>query len=248
MKKKLKKILLVFLIIIIATCAGFLIYASSYYHASDDALQYLTKSGEGVTVTQEHDLITFTPDHITCGMIFYPGGKVACQAYAPLLYRCAQKGILCIMPKMPLNLAVFGINRADGLQKAYPDVTDWYIAGHSLGGSMAVVYVKDHADDYRGLILLASYSTEDLKNSGLSVLSVYGAEDHVLNLNSYAKYRKNLPDALTEKIIPGGCHSYFGTYGIQRGDGTPSISNDDQQEYTAALIAEWINAVHPRTD
>ena len=42
MKKKLKKILLVFLIIIIATCAGFLIYASSYYHASDDALQYLT--------------------------------------------------------------------------------------------------------------------------------------------------------------------------------------------------------------
>ena len=42
MKKRLKKILLVFLIIIIASCTGFLIYASSYYHASDDALQYLT--------------------------------------------------------------------------------------------------------------------------------------------------------------------------------------------------------------
>lgn len=248
MRKRLRKILLAFLIIFAVLCAGFLIYASDYYHASDTALQYLAKSGEGVTVTCKNHQMVFTPDHVSSGMIFYPGGKVAYEAYAPLLYRCAQKGILCIMPEMPLNLAIFGINRADGLKEAYPEITDWYLAGHSLGGSMAAVYLKNHAADYKGLILLASYSTEDLRDTGLSVLSVYGSEDHVLNLVSYAKARKNLPAALTEKVIPGGCHSYFGMYGIQSGDGTPSISNNDQLDTAAQLISSWTTDLHRQTD
>ena len=153
---------------------------------------------------------------------------------------CAQRGILCVLVHMPGNLAVFDINAADGIREQYPDITNWYLAGHSLGGSMAASYLGSHAEEYDGLILLASYSTEDLNKSGLDVLSVYGSEDGVLKMDSYEKYRKNLPEDFTEIIIPGGCHAYFGCYGPQDGDGTPEISNEEQIRLTADAIEEMV--------
>jgi len=41
-------------------------------------------------------------------------------------------------------------------------------------------------------------------------------------------------------VIDGGCHAYFGVYGHQDGDGTPTISNQQQIELTAQQLADWI--------
>ena len=46
----------------------------------------------------------------------------------------------------------------------------------------------------------------------------------------------NLPAGFTEVILDGGCHAYFGMYGPQDGDGTPTISNEDQIYMTAHYI------------
>ena len=75
----------------------------------------------------------------------------------------------------------------------YPQIEKWYIGGHSLGGSMAATYLSDHVAEFEGLILLGSYSTVDLSNSKLDVLSIYGSEDKVLNHNSYNENKSNLP-------------------------------------------------------
>ena len=101
-------------------------------------------------------------------------------AYAPLMKELAEKDILCVLVKMPFHLAVFDINAADGIREQFPEIKSWYIGGHSLGGSMAASYVSKHTEDFEGLVLLAAYSTEDLSDSGLKVLSVYGSEDGVL--------------------------------------------------------------------
>lgn len=154
---------------------------------------------------------------------------------------CAERGILCVLVHMPGNLAVLDINAADGIQEQYPEIDHWYMAGHSLGGSMAAAYLEKHTEEFDGLILLAAYSTKDIKNSGKDVLSVYGSEDKVLQMDSYEKYRKNLPDYFTEQIIPGGCHAYFGSYGPQDGDGIPQISNEEQIQITADAILELIS-------
>ena len=90
------------------------------------------------------------------------------------------------------------------------------------------------------LILLAAYSTADLKETGLRVLSLYGSEDGVLKMDSYEKYRDNLPEDFTEIVIPGGCHAYFGSYGPQKGDGTPQISNEEQIRFTTEAIGDFI--------
>lgn len=37
------------------------------------------------------------------------------------------------MPKLPLNLAILGINAVDSVIEQYPEVQKWYVAGHSMG-------------------------------------------------------------------------------------------------------------------
>ena len=148
----------------------------------------------------------------------------------------AREGVLCVLVEMPFNLAVFDINAADGIQEQYPEIEDWYIGGHSLGGSMAASYLADHTDEYEGLILLGSYSTADLSDTDLDVLSIFGSEDKVLNREKYDENKSNLPDDFCEVVIEGGCHAYFGMYGAQDGDGTPTISNHEQIRLTVESI------------
>ena len=105
---------------------------------------------------------------------------------------------------------------------------------------MAATYLSDDENWIEGLVLLASYSTADLSDSGYEVLSVYGSEDGVLNKTSYEKYRSNLPEDFEEAIIDGGCHAYFGMYGMQEGDGIPTVSNAEQIEQTAELIEAFM--------
>jgi dienelactone hydrolase len=151
----------------------------------------------------------------------------------------AADGILCVLVKMPGNLAVLDMAAAEGIPELF-DIGAWYLAGHSLGGSMAASYLADHTDDFAGLILLGAYSTADLSGSGLDILSLYGSEDLVMNREKYAKYRKNLPSDLTETVIDGGCHAYFGMYGPQEGDGIPTITNEEQITITAEAIRNLI--------
>ena len=145
---------------------------------------------------------------------------------------------MCVLLKMPFNLAVLDVNAADGIQKEYPEIEDWYIGGHSLGGSMAASYLADHEKDYEGLVLLGSYSTADLSNTDLAVLSVFGSEDQVMNREKYDENKANLPSGFTETVIEGGCHAYFGMYGVQEGDGTPTITNEEQIRLTIESIVK----------
>lgn len=241
-KKKKRRFLSRFLVaaaaVILTACLACGLYLSSYYHADSLALESIEQPADGITVSREDGRIIFTPEEPRAGLIFYPGGKVQYEAYAPLMEACAEEGLLCILLHMPGNLAVLDINAADGIQEEYPEIDTWYMGGHSLGGSMAASYVSSHAEDYEGLFLLASYSTEDLSSSGLKVLSIYGSEDGVLKMDSYEKYKTNLPSDFSEVILAGGCHAYFGCYGAQKGDGTPTISNEEQIRLTAEAIGQ----------
>lgn len=220
------------LAIIAGVCA---IYLSDYYRADNEAIGVFLQQG---TIRKEETdgKIVLKPEGATKGFIFYPGGKVEHTAYIPLMQACAEEGILCVLVEMPFNLAVLDVNAADGIQQEYPGIEEWYIGGHSLGGSMAAAYLADHVEDYEGLILLGSYSTADLSATDLTVLSVFGSEDKVMNHEKYAGNKANLPADFTEFVIEGGCHAYFGMYGAQAGDGTPVITTEEQIRMTVENI------------
>ena len=240
MKKRTRIILSVCLAVFFVFGVGGYAYVSDYYHADETALEAMAYLTDSVQVEQDGNVTWFVPEDPTAGLIFYPGGKVEHTAYAPLLRACAEQGILCALVRMPGNLAVLDANAADGLQEEYPEVTAWYMAGHSLGGAMAANYAAAHAEDFNGLILLAAYSTKDLAGTTLRVLSVYGSEDGVLNRESYEKNWSNLPADTTEVVLDGGCHAQFGSYGPQDGDGIPSISGEEQVRQTVEAIVAFV--------
>lgn len=223
------------LAIIVGACA---IYLGDYYRADAEAIGAFLP--QGTTWNEESGRIVLAPEGATKGFIFYPGGKVEYTAYVPLMQACAEEGILCVLVEMPFNLAVLDVNAADGIQEEYPEIEEWYIGGHSLGGSMAASYIADHTEEYEGLILLGSYATADLSDTDLAVLSLFGSEDKVMNREKYDKNKSNLPDDLTEFVIDGGCHAYFGMYGAQDGDGTPTITNEEQIRVTVENIVKMM--------
>jgi hypothetical protein len=222
---------------------GGAIYVNDYYHASEEAIFAFEPTNIKTIEVEKLDnnTIVYKPENPSKGLIFYPGGKVEYTAYIPLMKQLASEGVMGVLVKMPFNLAVFDIDAAEGIQEQYPEIEKWYIGGHSLGGSMAAAYLEEHTDAFDGLILLGSYSTTDLTSTDLDVLSIYGSEDRVLNAEKYEEYKVNLPEEFVEIVIDGGCHAYFGAYGMQEGDGEPGITCEEQTDITVKNITEFIN-------
>ena len=245
----LRTILIVLAAVAVALALGIHIYASGYYHAEPEAQEALASTTDVTVTTLDSGDVLFVPKNADAAFVFYPGGKVEATAYAPLLARLADRGVACVLVKMPENLAVLASNAADHarpeLEEALSDAGEdssalpWLIGGHSLGGAMAGSYVAGHEESYRGLVLLGAYETSDINSSSLSVLLMYGEHDGVLNRTKYDECLENLPSVYTELIIPGGIHSYFGSYGLQEGDGMPEITNAEQLDFAASAIADF---------
>lgn len=190
--------------------------------------------------------LAFSPEKPTgAGIIIYPGGLVDPAAYAPLAQQFAERGALAVIAPMPLDLAIFGLNQAGAIMAAYPEVTQWIVAGHSLGGSMAAQYLAA-ARDARviGLALWASYAPDgaDLSDSGLAVVSIFGSNDGVMRARDQADLLKGLPPETRLAVIEGGNHAGFGTYGPQQGDGPATITPEAQQEQAVALTLSLLPA------
>ena len=235
--RKIKKGLLIALAVLLVFTAVFGIYAGDYYHADLDAIQKnsLQMDYERMERLEDGSLV-FYPAAYDSAVIFYPGVKVEALAYIPLMESIAEEGVLTVLMPMPFNLAVLAKNAAEGIPAQFPEVENWYMAGHSLGGRMAASFAAENTAWVDGLILLAAYSTDPV---ALPVLSIYGSSDGVMNQEKYQRYRPNLPK-LTEQIIDGGNHAGFGFYGPQEGDGEASISRQEQIEQTARLMAEFV--------
>ncbi len=247
-------ILAVIVILVAALYVGFRIYTSSYY-ASDFAVIDKIEARLEMEVESFSDEYgsVFIPERQRPKAViaFYPGGKVEYSAYSSLMYELASRGYLCVLPKMPNNLAVMKIQAIEDMGKARPGEFEktkdlsWYLAGHSLGGVAVSEYLGSVAgtdlDKFTGLILCASYTTEDLSSRNLRLLSVYGDRDGVMKMSAYEQSKKFWPSDSTEEVIEGGIHSYFGSYGIQDGDGEPAITNEEQLARTAQIIDSWIS-------
>jgi len=162
-----------------------------------------------------------------------------------LAQEIASHGYMVSIVRMPLSLAVFGINKADEVITAYPDMRYWVIGGHSLGGSMAASYADKHRDKMQGLVLWASYpmTSDNLSSTNLKGLTTFGSNDQVMDRDNFNATRPLLPPGTIMRVIQGGNHAQFGNYGLQPGDGTATISAADQQTQAADLTVRLLRAV-----
>jgi len=189
----------------------------------------------------------FVPQgEIRGGVAFYPGGKVDDACYAPLLAMLAQQGYLCRLYHMPADLAILDTHAAHHFRTQHPECGQWWIGGHSLGGAAAAMCLNKHKEEFDGIFFLAAYSNKDISDYAGRVVSIYGSEDGVLNRENYETYKANLPEGWREYVIEGGCHSYFGYYGMQEGDGQPSISRADQISRTVEILTDEMGVLHAK--
>jgi hypothetical protein len=240
--RKLRLLLLILVVVLLLLIGGFVVWASTPPAPMPAAIAAL-ESDERVTV-QSGDWITFLPAQTTptTGFIFYPGGRVDARSYAVPLRAIAEAGYLVALVPVPLNLAFFGIENADAVIAAYPEISNWVIGGHSLGGAMAGRYAYDHADTIDGLVLWASFVEEDfsLAARDLSVASIYGTLDGLASVESVEASRATLPADAQLVAIEGGNHAQFGDYGNQAGDRPATISRADQQAQAVAATVELL--------
>ena len=229
-KKRLRISLIILLSLILLLAGGFYIYTLDYYRADAKAQQSFVRSAQ--SVPNHNGLTVFRPKgdiKTSTGIIFYPGGKVEAKAYSPMLEALAEKGYTSVLAEMPFNLAVFGINSADKVYETFPEVENWFLIGHSLGGAMASSYAQKHREKLAGLILLGAYPLQD---TAIPTLAMYGTFDVGIDQSKLQGIRS--------VEIKGGNHAYFGDYGEQKGDGTATITRDEQQTQTLQEIERFI--------
>lgn len=225
MKKFLRRAGIVLVVLVASLSLLFVVWTRvSRYPALPDA------HSAAQTAKRVNGWLVFEPvSPASRGLIFYPGGLVDAEAYAPVARALADRGVLTVITPVPLELAVLNVNAADGVQAAFPGVKVWALGGHSLGGAMAAQYMTTHAGTaplFRGLVLWGAPLSGgiDVSTLPVHVLSIYGSRDGLSPSLTAAGRRAGLPTSAELLAIEGGNHAMFGDYGPQKGDNAATIA------------------------
>jgi hypothetical protein len=219
------------------------------FPAVEPALAAL-ESSSTVVVTETPTSITMTPKNAggTTGVFFQPGAKVDARAYAAVLRPLAEAGYPVVIAKQPLGIAFLATGAFESARDANPQVTDWFVGGHSLGGTVAAMDAEAHDGDatapVKGLILYASYPASNMSTTlDAKVLSVSGTKDGLATPADIEASRANLPKGAIFTPIEGAVHAFFGDYGPQPGDGTPTVSQDEARQLISRNTLIFVSGV-----
>ena len=186
----------------------------------------------------------------TVGLVFVPGARVDPRAYAPLLAPLARAGYLVTVLKEPFGVALVDADHARTVMELHPEIKIWAVGGHSLGGVAAASFADENPTvgdaAVRGLVLYASYPSSRLERADLRVVSISGDQDGLTTPEDVAESKKNLPAKTRYVVVPGAVHSFFGDYGEQQGDGTPTVDRAVAQEQITGATADLLGAVKPK--
>jgi len=228
---------LVILLVLAVATGGFVFWALNPTVEIGAVAIDAMESSDTVTVAETTWLAFIPHTPPTTGFIFYPGGRVPGQAYAPIARRIAEEGYLAVIVYPPLNLAIFDTNQASPVMEHFSAVENWVVGGHSLGGSAASIFAQNNTDSVNGVAFLASYPVGNgLLDSNLAISSIYGTNDGLATVEDIEASRENLPANTIYVEITGGNHAQFGYYGEQGGDNPADISHEEQVTQTVNAI------------
>ena len=141
----------------------------------------------------------------------------------------------------PANVnAAFGIGIA--LNLAFVAVEAFY--GWKVGSLALLADAGHNLSDVAGLVLWASYPASSLADrSGLAVMSISGSQDGLSTPATIQAARTLLPSTTTYVVVDGAVHAYFGDYGPQPGDGTPTVAREPAQARIVEATVVLLDAI-----
>lgn len=229
MKKTLNRILIGLLLLIILLVGAFYIYASDYYRADEVAIAVM--QSDAITLVEDNFIVLSPNTPGDTAIIFYPGAKVEYFSYLPMMEKIMlSSNVTCILVKMPFNMAIFDSDAADKIINRFPDIENWYLAGHSMGGAMASDFASKNQDKIMGLLLFGAYIFGNYPEE--NALTVYGS------FNTSVEEKINYTENIV--VIEGGNHAQFGNYGKQKGDPDATISSEEQQNIAVVAVHEFL--------
>lgn len=208
------------------------------------------RSDEAVTVTESATRIVLAPVGTAdgTGVFFQPGARVDARAYAAVLRPLAEAGHPVVITKQPFGIGFLDVGAFDGVRAERPEVTAWVLGGHSLGGVVAAQEADEADEDTTapavGLLLYGSFPAGDVSTSlTAAVASISGSLDGLSTPADIEASRADLPADTQFTVVEGGVHAFFGDYGPQPGDGTPTISHDEAREQISRTSVEFVDGV-----
>lgn len=242
--KILGRVVAIVLVVAVLAVVGILFYSNTVMRG-DRAAALEAWENPAVTITSTDHSIVISPtgEATGAGLVFIPGAKVDPYAY---LYKLSgiveQSGATVVITKPTLNLAFFDTRPLSVFEADAPDVTRWFVGGHSLGGVRACQLAG--TDGTVGLVLFGSYCANDLSRSGLEVLSISGSNDGLSTPSKIDEAKHLLPENTNFVQIEGLNHAGFGDYGYQSGDGVSTLTDAEERTQITDQLRSLFD--HPR--
>jgi predicted esterase len=214
----------------------------------------ILENDPAITVEETNRFISFRPNlnPQPTGFIFFPGGLVQPEAYAPMSRAIAEQGFNVFIVKLPFGSAPLASQEADVMNQALStmdantSIQYWVVGGHSRGAAIASRFAYLYGDQFDSLVLIGtSHPKEkafDLSDTMLAVTKIYASNDGLASVEEVKANAIYLPDDTNWVLIEGGNHGQFGYYGAQLGDNAATISREQQQELTVEAVLAVLNS------
>jgi pimeloyl-ACP methyl ester carboxylesterase len=200
---------------------------------------------------------TNTSTTTTKGILFLPGALVEHTAYSEVATDLSQNGniLVAVISLEPTRLSSFlstsefkAIQRK--IQKEHDQVTEWIIAGHSMGAKRALElaaelnFLKVVLWGFGGYFFLPAL--ERLATSA-HCLILNGSKDGLVErMGGVEEFEASLPFNVHHTLIQGGSHQNFGTYKPQfnkfstRGTDIADIPRHEQHAQVSSLTTAFV--------
>ena len=245
MKKALKIIGIAIVVLVVGMYAYLSITTARNNAAPAAEALAAMESDERVAVAYD-DYLTLTPAATApkTGIVFYPGAYCDIRGYTPVWKEIAAQGYLVVAPKMPFDFAIFSPDAADEVRAAHPEIEQWIIAGHSMGGAMAGVYADNNRDNLAGAIVFDSYppGSNSLADADLPILLFERARADGSRSQKFIDNANLYPENAELKLIPGAQHMYYGSFdgGAYQEEWAPGIEREAMQKLVIDGMTAWL--------
>jgi hypothetical protein len=232
--------------------------------ANPTAWKVVEKGLQNNRIIRDEKYDVFLPPHkgklskFPIGFLMLPGALLEHNAYAPILSRISDNGILVMIQNCePARVASEGLGSSEeDVKKMIQHLAQthginadkWSIGGHSMGGYTATMIVKK-CDFFDSLILYGVNKSYDIENTSIRALALTASNDGFLaspysNLSTFGRWgTSDTRGKLLHVVIEGGNHSGFGDYSRQTfplPDGERTISLEEQHRQIVDLTTNFL--------
>ena len=224
---------------LLVTVVSFLTWFHIVFTAERDAtLEVFRDDRVQVTEVEGSIVMEAAEGTGTTGILYFPGARVDPYSYLYPLSEIAASGVTVVIMDPLMNMALFDTRTVEELALAAPEVNDWILSGHSLGGVRACMLAQH--PDVVGLVLMGSYCATDVSALSIPVLQVLGSGDGLIDTEAVSASASFLPDSARTIVLEGVNHASFGTYGAQPGDGIATLSRAEVREELTTMFRKLL--------